>query len=133
MPSTVITALVAMVVLYSILTQSRPKKRYPPGPKGFPIFGNIFDIPTVAAYKTFAKWGWDHYGTFTLFTHEIHADTTMVIGDIIYLRVLQKSIIIINSYQVAHDILEQRGAIYSCRPRVPMGGEVYVSPLILFA
>ena len=28
----------------------------PPGPKGFPIVGNMFDVPSVAPWKTFSEW-----------------------------------------------------------------------------
>ena len=46
-------------------------------------------------------------------------------GDIIYFSVLQKSVIVVNSAEVAHDLLEKRSSIYSCRPHVPMAGDVY--------
>jgi len=29
----------------------------PPGPKGWPIIGNLFDIPKGNAWETYAEWG----------------------------------------------------------------------------
>jgi hypothetical protein len=31
--------------------------RYPPGPRGLPLVGNIQDIPHVKPWLTFAEWG----------------------------------------------------------------------------
>ena len=55
-----ITALVAMVVLYNVITRSRSKKRYPPGPKGFPIIGNVA-MPQTDLGPHFARMR-DRYG-----------------------------------------------------------------------
>ncbi len=33
----------------------------PPGPKGLPVIGNLFDMPTEREWLTFAKWG-EKYG-----------------------------------------------------------------------
>jgi len=71
------------------------------------LFGNLLDVPgdTSAPWKVYAEWG-------------------KTFGDIIYFSVLQKSILVINSARVAHDLLEKRSSIYSCRPHVPMAGDV---------
>jgi len=42
----------------------RPKKApLPPGPKGLPILGNIFDMPVDQEWLTFAKWG-EEFGVY---------------------------------------------------------------------
>ena len=52
-------------------------------------------------------------------------DSVWFAGDIIYFSVLQKSVVVLNSAEVARDLLEKRSSIYSCRPHVPMAGDVY--------
>jgi hypothetical protein len=39
------------------------------------------------------------------------------VGDVIYLRVLNRDVIVLNSAQVATDLLEKRGENYSQRPQ----------------
>ncbi|KDR69688.1 hypothetical protein GALMADRAFT_215050 [Galerina marginata CBS 339.88] len=85
----------------------RKNRHLPPGPKPTFLLGNLFDVPgdKSAPWKVYAEW-------------------RKLYGNIIYFRVLQKSVIIINSAEIAHDLLEKRGSIYSCRPHVPMAGDV---------
>lgn len=42
------------------------------------------------------------------------------LGEVLYLSVLGKSIIILNTEEAAVELLDQRNAIYSDRPRFPM-------------
>ena len=43
-----------------------PKRRlrlpYPPGPKGWPIIGNVFDVPEKTQWLTYTEWA-NLYGT----------------------------------------------------------------------
>ncbi|KAF7360816.1 hypothetical protein MSAN_01110600 [Mycena sanguinolenta] len=77
----------------------------PPGPRGWPLIGNSFDIPTHTVWQSFAQMGekW---------------------GDLLSLTTLGKTIIIINSVEVAEDLLESRGSNFSGRPFLQMGGEL---------
>lgn len=36
---------------------------YPPGPRPFPLLGNVFNMPTTQEWKTFSRWG-QVYGEF---------------------------------------------------------------------
>ncbi|KAJ7222133.1 cytochrome P450 [Mycena pura] len=75
----------------------------PPGPQPRVIVGNLQDLPTGGRE-------WDGYA----------ALAQRFKSDIIYLRVLGTSILSLNSYHVANELLNQRGAVWSDRPRLPM-------------
>ncbi|RDB29712.1 hypothetical protein Hypma_013789 [Hypsizygus marmoreus] len=102
----------ALFILQRYLT-SRGKSPLPPGPRGLPIIGNVADMPSQREWITFAEWGrkW---------------------GGICSVKVLGRSMIIVNSYEIM-DELDKKGAIYSDRPRLEMGGELvgYCDTLVL--
>ncbi|KAG6917741.1 hypothetical protein DXG01_001279 [Tephrocybe rancida] len=81
------------------------KRGLPPGPKGWPIVGNLFDMPKETMWHTFAEWGKTY-------------------GDISSVTVFGQPIIVLNSVKVAQEMLTEKGAIYSDRPQVSMGGEM---------
>lgn len=69
-----LVALVA-VFLLSIYTKPSSRRMLPPGPKGVPFFGNLFQLmATPQPWKTFAEWG-KEYGTIC---RSLHAETTDV-------------------------------------------------------
>jgi hypothetical protein len=45
-------------------------------------------------------------------------------GDLVYMQILGKPVIFLNSYSIAMDLLEKRPLIYSTRPRVVMMNEL---------
>ena len=53
--------ILASVVLFFAYSYVQDKMRnpaglpYPPGPKGYPIIGNLFDIPNAFIYKRFRE------------------------------------------------------------------------------
>ena len=63
-------AVCACIAVFLVLRALARKKAnalpLPPGPRGLPLLGNLFDIPRKAAWKTFAEWG-NAYGELTLF------------------------------------------------------------------
>ncbi|KAF9029141.1 cytochrome P450 [Hymenopellis radicata] len=84
------------------LATTRTRNVLPPGPKGYPIIGNLLDIPSAAEWiMTMQMWGerW---------------------GNLVSLSVFGTTIVFINSYSMAMDILEKKSSIYSDRPFVPM-------------
>lgn len=50
-----------------------------------------------------------------------------VLGDVLYLSVLGKSIVILNSEEAAVELLDKRSSLYSDRPRFPMQ-DLFVFP-----
>ncbi|KAJ7251370.1 cytochrome P450 [Mycena rebaudengoi] len=98
-------AFAALALLYFKHRRS-PHFPLPPGPKKLPLFGNLFDLPSKFEWETYAKWS-KEFGS-----------------DIIHLSVAGKSIIILSSVDVIFDLLDQRSAIYSDRPRSTMMNEL---------
>ncbi|KAG0700751.1 cytochrome P450 [Suillus ampliporus] len=75
----------------------------PPGPKGKPLIGNLFDIPLVDTAKVFAEW-------------------RSLYGDVIYLEALHQRVLVLNSFEAANELLSRRSLIYSDRPILVMLG-----------
>ncbi|KAJ7939826.1 hypothetical protein B0H13DRAFT_1850589 [Mycena leptocephala] len=81
----------------------------PPGPKpsAIPFVGNIADMPSSQGleWKTFYEWGRLH-------------------GPLVMVEVMSQKILIINSYAVANELLNDRSLIYSDRPAMTIRASV---------
>ncbi|KAF9238502.1 cytochrome P450 [Melanogaster broomeanus] len=67
----------------------------PPGPKGLPLIGNVFDLNIAEPWLS-----------------------ALYPGDIVYSTLLGQDFVVINSAKLAHELLDQRSAIYSDRPYI---------------
>ncbi|KAJ7134308.1 cytochrome P450 [Mycena epipterygia] len=83
----------------------RKTRKFPPGPRRLPFFGNVHQVPKTKMWKTFSDWA------------EIY-------GDILYFRILGRDFIVLNTAQCANDLLVKRSAIYSDRPTFIMAGQL---------
>ncbi|KAI9572371.1 cytochrome P450 [Boletus coccyginus] len=92
----------------------RRAKRLPPGPKGRFFVGNLSDLPRDETEKanTYVKWREDY-------------------GSIMHLEVFGRHMIILNTAQAAHDLMDKRAAIYSNRPRMIMFVELMGNSWVL--
>ncbi|OAX39721.1 cytochrome P450 [Rhizopogon vinicolor AM-OR11-026] len=71
----------------------------PPGPPCLPIVGSLFSLSDpVRSWLSFNAW-------------------RSTYGDIIYVRLLSKRIVVVNSEEIAKDIFEGRSSIYSDKPQ----------------
>ncbi|KAG2123185.1 cytochrome P450 [Suillus cothurnatus] len=93
----------AYLVKYWVL--SKNPASYPPGPRGWPLIGNIQDMPRIKPWLTFAEWG-EKYGAIS------------------HVEILGQHIIVLNSVKSAVDMLDKKGTVYSDRPILPMGSEL---------
>ncbi|KAI0316607.1 cytochrome P450 [Amylostereum chailletii] len=87
-------------------TRTRKPFPLPPGPKPWPIVGNVTDVPQ-------AKQLWLRA---TEFAEQY--------GDIVYLHILGQGIVFLNTAETANELMEKRGAIYSDRVPLVMSGEL---------
>ncbi|KAG2033215.1 cytochrome P450 [Suillus americanus] len=78
---------------------------YPPGPRGWPLIGNILDMPRIKPWLTFTEWGHKY-------------------GDITHIEVLGRHIIVLNSIKTALEMMDSKSTLYSDRPVLPMAGEL---------
>ncbi|KAH7908437.1 cytochrome P450 [Hygrophoropsis aurantiaca] len=73
----------------------------PPGPRPLPFIGNALDIKPDEPWTSYTQWGAKY-------------------GDLVYSRVLSLDIIVINSEDVAKELLDKRSHNYSDRPLWPV-------------
>ncbi len=98
--SLLLAALASGTLLLCCLFYLSRYRRYiplPPGPKGFPLIGNLWDVPVEYPWVTYARW-------------------TATYGDVFYLDTPGNPTVVINSAQAADDLLEKRSGNYSDRP-----------------
>jgi len=106
----------AIVVLYISYALAFRRLHLPPGPKGWPVIGNVIQL--IA--------GGEHLEL-------VFRDWAKIFGDIVYLRVFNREIVVLNKFSVARDLLEKRSSIYSDRPPfvlLNMMGWQDVTPLV---
>ncbi|KAJ3980493.1 cytochrome P450 [Lentinula detonsa] len=96
-----ILLILAAVSLFLSRALGTRRGSLPPGPRGYPIVGNLFDIPTDDKWKVYAQMARD------------------LGSDIISLRLpIGPSLVILNSAACADALFVKRSAIYSDRPRM---------------
>ena len=106
--------LVASVV-YNRLKRQRWSRSFPlpPGPKGFPIIGNVLDIPQgLPLWEATLVLG-RRYSQSTPPWPSWLVSLIRVDTDILYLNLLGKDMIILNSTKTISDLLDKRSKIYS--------------------
>uniref|UniRef100_A0A0W0F702 Cytochrome p450 n=1 Tax=Moniliophthora roreri TaxID=221103 RepID=A0A0W0F702_MONRR len=98
--STLAHVLVLVCAWHIYLKFKRPRN-LPPGPKGYPIVGNLFQLNVNRPWHSLVEW-------------------KKTYGDIVYIRLFNQDVIVLNSAKAAGDLLDRRAANYSQRPRVPV-------------
>ncbi|KAL1941278.1 hypothetical protein VTO73DRAFT_7490 [Trametes versicolor] len=92
---------VAIVLVFACTCVScTPRRPLPPGPRGIPILGHALwrRLPLEKPWETFDLWRKRY-------------------GDVVYLRVLNRSMLILSSLEAAIELEEKRAPLYSDRPR----------------
>ncbi|KAG9048574.1 hypothetical protein FS837_012515 [Tulasnella sp. UAMH 9824] len=105
LPTSLVYGFPSFVLLLLLRHAWNRRHHYPPGPPQDPLIGNLRNAPKEKPCLTWEEWGKTY-------------------GPLIYMNVAGKPYIIINSYDVARELLEKRGGKYSDRPRFVMAGEL---------
>ncbi|KAF8749674.1 cytochrome P450 [Rhizoctonia solani] len=91
-----------LTLLRTLWYRRDQKLRRPPSPPSLPFVGNLFSMPSGTEHIAYMKLG------------------KQLKSDIIYLKMLGHSTIVLNSSQAASDLFEKRSAKYSDRANSPM-------------
>ncbi|KAI0353745.1 cytochrome P450 [Trametes cingulata] len=108
---TVVHALLVPAAILLVLTCWSARRAVrsspvPAGPPRFPLVGNAFQLPVERPWEKFAEWSKQY-------------------GDMVYLRVFNRSIIVLNSIEAAIELQDKRASVYSDRPRRVMAESGY--------
>ncbi|KAJ3523975.1 hypothetical protein NMY22_g11206 [Coprinellus aureogranulatus] len=125
--------LVVPGVSYVLYTRYQHRKRSkghpsPPGPAKWPIIGNALDIPLESMGPVYAGWA-RKFGELKTLSElsnlSLHRYRTPRLGtDIVSASALGTTMVVIDSYDTAIELLEKRAAKYSGRPLSVMACEL---------
>lgn len=97
-------SLLVYLCLRNLFRPSKSHLNFPPGPATIPFLGNLHQIPLTKSFLKFAEWS-RTYGSHGLIGLHLGPNNKAVI---------------LNTWKSARDLLDQRGAVYSSRPYVPI-------------
>ncbi|CAE6506514.1 unnamed protein product [Rhizoctonia solani] len=101
-PALCLTSISGFAVWWLLKKREERALPLPPSPKSDPFIGHLRFLPSVDEHIAYKKW-----------SDELQSD-------IISLNIMGQVIIVLNSAEVANELLVRRAAIYSDRPQLPM-------------
>ena len=119
------SSVILIIGSYKVLSRRR-KGALPPGPRPWPIVGNIPQLPVNRDWRTYEKWA-QEYGKESESENVNHSLSDAMIGSVVSLSlgILGDPIIIINKFDIAKDLMNGRAANSADRP-FPILAEAYV-------
>ncbi|PPQ65061.1 hypothetical protein CVT26_015757 [Gymnopilus dilepis] len=110
-----LSATAVLVFSSWILKSYWDARKLPPGPRGLPILGNMFQVPAQMPWFKFTEWSQQY-------------------GPVFSFNVAGQVYIVLNTFKAAADLLEaaeRRSNIYSDRPRMIVANEILGGGLAL--
>ncbi|KAG6906805.1 hypothetical protein DXG01_012033 [Tephrocybe rancida] len=95
-----LAACAAAIIIFKVVV-SKKRVPLPPGPPALPLIGHAHLIPSEGQDVFFYELGKKY-------------------GDVIYLKALNRSFVVLNSTQAAVDLMDRRSGNYRNRPRLPL-------------
>lgn len=108
-------ALLVLSLIGFVITLWRTSsKRYPPGPRGLPLVGNLFNGPKRHSWETYQEWS-RAYSESSPGGNSSVADARIIDSDIIHISQFGTHIVVLNTGEAAKELLEKRSALFSDR------------------
>ncbi|KAG9225725.1 hypothetical protein CCMSSC00406_0009322 [Pleurotus cornucopiae] len=118
MPSNTLLAILALLLSLTGFYRWRCRARLPlpPGPKGYPIVGNLFDKPTEYHWVKYLEWSKEFSGSFILpISFLVDGSDPQLDSDVVSFHIFGQPTIILNSRKAVNDLLSVRSSLYSDR------------------
>jgi hypothetical protein len=109
--------IVAAAVLTSLVWFStfRKKSLTPPGPPGWPLIGNMFDLPRKESWKIYLGWSKKYSKSISFLSVPGRSSCVTTESDIVSMKIAGTQFLILNSAKAIQDLLIKRSNIYSDR------------------
>jgi len=98
--SAVLLLAAAILLFYQLFRDHRRRMQIAlPGPRGFPLVGNVFQIDSLRPYETLARW-------------------SHIYGEAFRISIFGQPVIVLSSVERIHEALVERGCDFAGRPRL---------------
>jgi hypothetical protein len=123
MASDAFIALLALLSSFFSLFFRSPPRPLPPGPKPWPLLGNVTDLRPKELWLLATDWS-KRYGPSSL---SLRLNPVRIVtGGVVYLHLFGRGLIFLNSPAAVIELMERRSAIYSDRAPLVMVTELFV-------
>lgn len=116
-----------LTLILALRYRSSPWRRVPPGPPGVPLLGNTLQLKGEQ-WLLFSAWR-KTYGNY-LRAQRFMDGTDLGSGDIFYLDVAGRPMVVINRHDIATELLDRRAGKYTDRPPNIVGWEIMTGGLL---
>lgn len=117
---------VGVLLIFTLCIEQLRRRKHcgrgllPPGPKGWPVIGNLLDLKaTKLPWILYHDWACQ-YGELAVHSVQMIPNQKVYKGDLVHIKLFQSHLIVVDSVEVAMDLMDKRSAIYSDKPASTM-------------